>query len=205
MLNNEDDFHIAFKGGATGVMTDYPTKLKTFLSENPQYLRNFPNLDDTSSLKSHNNSMSCYNQLNPLSAGNEGEERSSGSRDGLKQLNQIQSVVVDAEQQLQLQKPSTLASATAVTTKVGAFTPSVLVVTDGDSIINSRDDGDDAMIKNQRCNNDSSTATASTAYQQSSTTASITSSGSSVASAMASSTPSSAAANQLKYIQPLSS
>ncbi|KAG8231822.1 hypothetical protein J437_LFUL012316 [Ladona fulva] len=37
VLNYEDEFKAAFEIGATGVMTDYPTKLKKFLAENPQY------------------------------------------------------------------------------------------------------------------------------------------------------------------------
>ncbi|KAK7070423.1 Lysophospholipase D gdpd1 [Halocaridina rubra] len=37
VMNSEEDFRLAFEAGATGVMTDYPTKLKAFLEENPQY------------------------------------------------------------------------------------------------------------------------------------------------------------------------
>ncbi|XP_046389967.1 lysophospholipase D GDPD1-like [Ischnura elegans] len=37
VLNYEDEFKAAFEMGVTGVMTDYPTKLKKFLVENPQY------------------------------------------------------------------------------------------------------------------------------------------------------------------------
>ncbi|XP_068219015.1 lysophospholipase D GDPD1-like [Palaemon carinicauda] len=37
VMNSEDDFRLAFDSGATGVMTDYPTKLKAFLEQNPQY------------------------------------------------------------------------------------------------------------------------------------------------------------------------
>lgn len=40
VLNYEDEFRTAFELGADGVMTDYPTKLKKFLSENPQYCTN---------------------------------------------------------------------------------------------------------------------------------------------------------------------
>lgn len=40
VMNTEEDFRSAFETGATGVMTDYPTKLKTFLEENPQYCLN---------------------------------------------------------------------------------------------------------------------------------------------------------------------
>ncbi|XP_071529016.1 lysophospholipase D GDPD1-like [Panulirus ornatus] len=40
VMNTEEDFRSAFETGATGVMTDYPTKLKTFLEENPQYTLN---------------------------------------------------------------------------------------------------------------------------------------------------------------------
>lgn len=34
VLNDEDDFKRAFDLGATGIMTDYPTKLKAFMEEN---------------------------------------------------------------------------------------------------------------------------------------------------------------------------
>lgn len=44
VVNTEEGFHEAFKSGATGVMTDYPSLLKTFLAENPQYRRNYPDL-----------------------------------------------------------------------------------------------------------------------------------------------------------------
>lgn len=37
VMNTEEDFRKAFETGATGVMTDYPTKLKAFLEQNPQY------------------------------------------------------------------------------------------------------------------------------------------------------------------------
>ena len=37
VLNNETDFKRAFDVGVQGVMTDYPTKLRMFLQENPQY------------------------------------------------------------------------------------------------------------------------------------------------------------------------
>ncbi|GAB6029968.1 hypothetical protein CHUAL_005663 [Chamberlinius hualienensis] len=37
VLNKEDDYEKAFRLGATGVMTDYPTKLRDFLDKNPQY------------------------------------------------------------------------------------------------------------------------------------------------------------------------
>ncbi|XP_050724814.1 lysophospholipase D GDPD1-like [Eriocheir sinensis] len=40
VMNTEEDFRRAFETGATGVMTDYPTKLKTFLEQNPQYCLN---------------------------------------------------------------------------------------------------------------------------------------------------------------------
>uniref|UniRef100_A0A6A7FVV7 Glycerophosphodiester phosphodiesterase domain-containing protein 1-like n=1 Tax=Hirondellea gigas TaxID=1518452 RepID=A0A6A7FVV7_9CRUS len=49
VLNSEEDFHRAFKSGATGVMTDYPSKLKSFLAENPQYMLNYPQLETSSS------------------------------------------------------------------------------------------------------------------------------------------------------------
>lgn len=34
VLNDEDDFQRAFDLGATGIMTDYPTKLKAFMEKN---------------------------------------------------------------------------------------------------------------------------------------------------------------------------
>lgn len=34
MLNDEEDFQRAFDLGATGVMTDFPTRLKDFLDRN---------------------------------------------------------------------------------------------------------------------------------------------------------------------------
>lgn len=37
VLNSEEEFDKAFKCGVTGVMTDYPTKLKDYLICNPQY------------------------------------------------------------------------------------------------------------------------------------------------------------------------
>ncbi|KAJ9595602.1 hypothetical protein L9F63_013198 [Diploptera punctata] len=37
VLNDEEEFRTAFELGASGVMTDYPTRLKNFLTENPQY------------------------------------------------------------------------------------------------------------------------------------------------------------------------
>jgi len=37
VLNTDADYERAFKLGATGVMTDYPTLLKEFLEKNPQY------------------------------------------------------------------------------------------------------------------------------------------------------------------------
>ena len=39
VLNTEEEFDKAFKCGVTGVMTDYPTKLKNYLEKNPQYSR----------------------------------------------------------------------------------------------------------------------------------------------------------------------
>lgn len=38
VLNEDDEFQAAFDLGVTGVMTDYPTKLRDFLNKNPQYL-----------------------------------------------------------------------------------------------------------------------------------------------------------------------
>ena len=37
VLNSDVDFKRAFDTGAQGVMTDYPTKLRAFLREHPQY------------------------------------------------------------------------------------------------------------------------------------------------------------------------
>lgn len=37
VLNDEQDFEAAFKLGASGVMTDAPSKLENFLNRNPQY------------------------------------------------------------------------------------------------------------------------------------------------------------------------
>ena len=34
-MNTEDDFKLAFDSGATGVMTDYPSKLKQYLENRP--------------------------------------------------------------------------------------------------------------------------------------------------------------------------
>lgn len=34
VLNDEEDFKRAFDLGATGIMTDYPTKLKEFMEKN---------------------------------------------------------------------------------------------------------------------------------------------------------------------------
>lgn len=44
VLNYEDEYKAAFELGATGVMTDYPTKLKKFLNENPQSHWSYPKL-----------------------------------------------------------------------------------------------------------------------------------------------------------------
>lgn len=38
VLNNEVDFKRAYDVGVQGVMTDYPSKLRTFLEENPSYI-----------------------------------------------------------------------------------------------------------------------------------------------------------------------
>jgi glycerophosphoryl diester phosphodiesterase len=40
VLNNEKDFKRAYEVGIQGVMTDYPTKLRSFLRDNPQYENN---------------------------------------------------------------------------------------------------------------------------------------------------------------------
>lgn len=37
VLNTDEDYERAFKLGVTGVMTDYPTRLKEFLERNPHY------------------------------------------------------------------------------------------------------------------------------------------------------------------------
>ncbi|XP_006012940.1 lysophospholipase D GDPD3a [Latimeria chalumnae] len=39
VLNQDSDFQKAFEYGATGVMTDYPTKLRRFLDSHPSYAR----------------------------------------------------------------------------------------------------------------------------------------------------------------------
>ncbi|KAG1662886.1 Lysophospholipase D GDPD1 [Nymphon striatum] len=39
VLNDEEDFKKALDLGATGIMTDYPTKLRKFLDDNPQYMK----------------------------------------------------------------------------------------------------------------------------------------------------------------------
>lgn len=39
VLNNEEDFKRAYEIGVQGVMTDYPTKLRMFLNDNPQYVK----------------------------------------------------------------------------------------------------------------------------------------------------------------------
>ncbi|XP_026290726.1 lysophospholipase D GDPD1-like [Frankliniella occidentalis] len=38
VLNDEEDFESAMQLGVTGIMTDFPTKLKKFLSEHPQFI-----------------------------------------------------------------------------------------------------------------------------------------------------------------------
>ncbi|XP_061196308.1 lysophospholipase D GDPD1-like [Saccostrea echinata] len=40
VLNDEEEFERAFRLGAAGVMTDFPTKLKDYLDKNPQYRKN---------------------------------------------------------------------------------------------------------------------------------------------------------------------
>ena len=37
VLNDEGDFDRAFRLGADGVMTDFPTKLKDYLDNHPEY------------------------------------------------------------------------------------------------------------------------------------------------------------------------
>ena len=39
VLNNESEFKRAYEVGIKGVMTDYPTMLRTFLNDNPQYVK----------------------------------------------------------------------------------------------------------------------------------------------------------------------
>lgn len=39
VLNDEEDFKRAFDLGATGIMTDYPTKLKEFIEKNNYTLK----------------------------------------------------------------------------------------------------------------------------------------------------------------------
>ncbi|KAK6190000.1 hypothetical protein SNE40_001956 [Patella caerulea] len=38
VLNSEEDFEKAFKCNSTGVMTDFPTKLKAYLDEHPEFM-----------------------------------------------------------------------------------------------------------------------------------------------------------------------
>lgn len=40
VLNNEEEFERAFQLGATGVMTDFPTKLKDYLQKHPEFQAN---------------------------------------------------------------------------------------------------------------------------------------------------------------------
>ncbi len=37
VLNTEAEFRLAFQAGAAGIMTDYPSKLRRFLDQNPQF------------------------------------------------------------------------------------------------------------------------------------------------------------------------
>ncbi|XP_064619429.1 lysophospholipase D GDPD1-like isoform X2 [Lineus longissimus] len=39
VLNDEEEYEQAFKLGATGVMTDFPTKLRDFLDNHPEYIK----------------------------------------------------------------------------------------------------------------------------------------------------------------------
>ena len=38
VLNDEEEFETAVQLGVTGIMTDYPTKLKKFLSDHPDFV-----------------------------------------------------------------------------------------------------------------------------------------------------------------------
>ncbi|XP_014271958.1 lysophospholipase D GDPD1 isoform X1 [Halyomorpha halys] len=44
VLNYDNQFKDVFELGVTGIMTDYPTRLMTFLKENPQYLKKTHNV-----------------------------------------------------------------------------------------------------------------------------------------------------------------
>ncbi|XP_037091386.1 lysophospholipase D GDPD1-like [Pollicipes pollicipes] len=48
VLNSEAEYRRAFELGATGVMTDYPSLLRSFLQDNPQYSAQVPRLKSTS-------------------------------------------------------------------------------------------------------------------------------------------------------------
>lgn len=37
VVNRDEDFERAFSCGATGVMTDFPTRLRRFLDKHPEY------------------------------------------------------------------------------------------------------------------------------------------------------------------------
>lgn len=47
VLNNEGDYEKAFKLGATGVMTDFPSRLTGFLMNHPELVDNWKNLNDS--------------------------------------------------------------------------------------------------------------------------------------------------------------
>ena len=38
VLNEEEDFERGFRYGVTGVMTDFPTKLRQYLNKHPEYM-----------------------------------------------------------------------------------------------------------------------------------------------------------------------
>uniref|UniRef100_A0A1B6FMV2 GP-PDE domain-containing protein n=1 Tax=Cuerna arida TaxID=1464854 RepID=A0A1B6FMV2_9HEMI len=46
VLNHDEEYERAFQLGATGVMTDYPSRLRQFLDNNPQYLVNDNTCDE---------------------------------------------------------------------------------------------------------------------------------------------------------------
>jgi glycerophosphoryl diester phosphodiesterase len=39
VLNDDEEYEEAFKLGAAGVMTDFPTKLRDFLDNHPEYMK----------------------------------------------------------------------------------------------------------------------------------------------------------------------
>lgn len=48
VLNDDEEFECALQLGVTGIMTDYPTKLKKFLSDHPQFVNSKDSYDPSS-------------------------------------------------------------------------------------------------------------------------------------------------------------